>query len=100
MLKSAVFFTFALIAGTAEAQMVVTGGRSSSPAPVRQLKPTETIRSPRRERNRYFVARPIYPPAERGARANITFEPYTAKYYPTENSYYPPLPVSSTIRVR
>src|SRR4051794_22322816 len=44
-----------------------------------------------RARNRYFAARPTYPPAAPGARANITFETFTRWYYPNEGTYYPPL---------
>ena len=51
----------------------------------------DSSRPRRRDRNPYFAARPVYPPAPPGARANVTFEPYTRWYYPSENTYYPPL---------
>lgn len=85
-------------------QMVVTGARTTSvspPSPVMHGKTVVQDRIRRRERNPYFAARPVYPvPTNRGARANITFEPFTRWYYPNENSYYPPLTTDPSIRTR
>ena len=90
--------------GSANAQVVVTGGRSvvvTPAAPVVNGPPVVVkTRRPWRARNPYFVARPNYAPAPPGARANITFAPFTSKYYPNENSYYPPLYPSPSIRPR
>lgn len=53
-----------------------------------------------RERNPYFVARPTYQPTVPGERARVTFSPFTSLYYPTTESYYPPLDAPSVIRPR
>ncbi len=81
-----------LVVQPAEAQIVVTGARSTADCPPSRVAPDRgvNIRTPRRERNQYFAARPVYPPVPLGARASINFEPYTSKYYPTENENYPP----------
>jgi hypothetical protein len=85
-------------------QMVVTGARTttiSPPSPVMHGKTVVVERQRRRDRNPYFAARPVYPPpANRGARANITFEPFTRWYYPNERSYFPPLTTYPSIRTR
>ena len=66
----------------------------------RPVASAEPVRRSRLERNRYFAARPVYPPTERGARANVTFEPFTRWYYPNEGTYYPPLDEFPAIRSR
>ena len=81
--------------GETHAQIIVSGGRTiglDPPSPY-VVRSTTVIprRRPWRERNPYYVARPVYPPAAPGARARVTFEPFTSKYYPTINSYYPPV---------
>jgi hypothetical protein len=102
MYKVGLFLALGLLASPAEAQIVVTGARSVADCPPSRVVPDRgaSVSSPRRLRNRYFAARPVYPPAPQGARANVTFEPYTSKYFPTENSYYPPLPVVPSARIR
>jgi hypothetical protein len=100
-------FAFAILAGLvqpAEAQIKVVGARTvvGSPAVPVTHGQKVVVKTPRlrRERNPYFAARPNYAPANNGARANITFEPYTRWYYPNENSYYPPLDSYPSIRSR
>jgi hypothetical protein len=90
--------------GHAQSQIIVTGGRTvtATQAPARinsESVPLQT-RRPWRERNRYFVARPNYAAKPPGARANVTFEPFTSRYYPTINSYYPQLNPSPALRTR
>jgi hypothetical protein len=88
---------------SAQAQISVSGGRTVTLKPVTPTvdeAPSLRRRRPWRERNPYFVARPVYPPAAPGARPHITFEPFTSKYYPTPNSYYPPLPVVPPTPIR
>ncbi len=85
-----------------QAQIVVSGGRTiglDPPSPY-VTRSTTVIRRrrPWRERNPYYAARPVYPPAAPGARANVTFEPFTSKYYPTVNSYYPPVDPAPAVR--
>lgn len=90
------------LVSSTEAQIVVTGARSVADCPTDRVAPDRgvNLRKPRRERNPYFAARPVYPPVPRGTRASINFEPYTSKYYPTADEYYPPLPTSRSIRSR
>jgi hypothetical protein len=88
---------------SAQAQVTVSGGRTVTLKPVSPTvdeAPSLRRRRPWRERNPYFVARPVYPPAAPGARLSFTLEPYTSKYYPTGNSFYPPLSVTPPIRNR
>jgi hypothetical protein len=109
MIRNGLLLACAWLAGLlgpirpAEAQIVVTGARATvaRPAPTR-VAPDRgvNIRSPRRERNPFYAARPVYPPTPLGARASINFEPYTSKYYPTENENYPPLRTLTSIRSR
>ena len=88
--------TFAAIRtfGEASAQgtrrVIVTQGTSviEAPAVVVPSAPVVTTR-PRRLRNRYFARRPVYAQPRPGARASVTFENFTSKYYPNENTYYP-----------
>jgi hypothetical protein len=105
MTKNAPFLAVVLLAGlatSAEAQIVVTGARSVVDCPPTRVAPDRgvNIRALRRERNPYFAARPVYPPAPLGARASINFAPYTSKYYPREDESYPPVPTSRSIRSR
>lgn len=95
-----------VLASQAEGQIVVTGARKpvKATATVVAAPPTcrpapdrgANVRSVRRERNPYFAARPVYPSPPVGARASINFEPFTSKYYPTENENYPPQRVCPT----
>ena len=88
---------------SAQAQISVSGGLNGAVKPsAPKVDEAQSLRRRRRRRDRnpYYVARPVYPPAPPGARANITLEPFTSKYYPTENSYYPPLPVVPPTKVR
>ena len=87
---------------SAEAQMTVSGARVIGPASPELVVHGRkvVVKTPRSERNRYFAARPDYAPVDRGARANITFEPFTRWYYPNENSYYPPVRDYPSIRSR
>ena len=82
---------------------LASSGLNSSCARARVANEGSVVAAPRvrwRDRNPYFVARPTYPPAPQGARANITFEPYTRWYYPNEGSYYPPIDEFPSIRSR
>ncbi len=88
----------------APAQIKVTGDRKvvatqETPVVIRE-RPVFQRRRPWRERNPFYVARPVYPPAPPGARAKITFEPFTSKYYPTINSYYPRVNPQPTVPIR
>ena len=92
------------VGGSARAQIPAQGGRTvivTPAAPVVGEGPV-VIKTRRRlrDRNPYFAARPVYPPAAPGARANITFEPFTRWYYPRENTYYPPVDRYPSIRSR
>lgn len=87
----------------AEAQMTVSGPSTIVVKPETPVASGTTLigrRRPWRERNPYFVARPVYPPARPGARANITLEPFTRWYYPNERSYYPPVSKYPSIPTR
>ena len=102
MYKIGSFLVLVLMAYPAEAQIIVTGERSvAKPAPVRIATDRgANIRSPRRERNRFFAARPVYPPVERGSAARINFEPFTNKYYPRASEYGSTRTTSPLIRGR
>jgi hypothetical protein len=84
--------------------MSVQGARKVVINPDQSVVERQTIvvrkRRPWRERNPYFVARPTYQPAVPGERARVTFAPFTSLYYPTEESYYPPLNAPSVVRPR
>jgi hypothetical protein len=102
-LALAAFGYFVVDLSSAQAQISVSGGRTVvvKPAyPVQERAPVFLRRRPWRERNPYFVARPVYPPAPPGTRPSISLEPFTNKYYPTENSYSPPIPVNPPTRIR
>jgi hypothetical protein len=90
--------------GEARAQITVTGGRKVVVTPATPIVEGAPVPVPkrlvRRSRNPYFVARPVYPPTPPGARANVTFEPFTRWYYPNSNSYYPPVSPNPSIRTR
>jgi hypothetical protein len=90
-------------APTAQAQIQVQGARKVTINPGTVVERQTYViprRRPWRERNPYFVARPTYQPAIPGERARITFAPFTSLYYPTSESYYPPLDAPSPVRPR
>jgi hypothetical protein len=97
-LAFAVLGSLAIDLGSAEAQVTVSGGQTVVMTPADPV--VVKTRRPWRARNRYYAMRPSYPPAAPGARAHVTFEPFTARYYPTPNSYYPPLENYPAIRAR
>jgi hypothetical protein len=102
-LAIAILASSVVLAGPAEGQIVVTGALSAGDCPPRRIVTDRgaNVRSVRRERNRYFAARPVYPPVERGAAARgINFEPFTSKYYPRGNEDGALLTPSSSIRGR
>jgi hypothetical protein len=105
-IRALIFFAMLATLGglvpSAEAQIVVTGARGAAACPPVRVAPDRgaNIRAPRRERNPYFVARPVYPPTPLGARASINFAPFTSKYYPDEIDSYPPLRTLSSTRSR
>jgi hypothetical protein len=103
ILVLAVLSDFTIDLKSSHAQVLVTGGLTKVVQPATpKIDEAQSLRRRRRwrDRNPYFVARPIYPPAQPGTRPPMTLEPYTSKYYPTGNSYYPPLPVVPSTKVR
>jgi hypothetical protein len=103
MSKNGFLLAIMLLAGlgsASEAQIVVPGGQVLADRPRVVTDRGANIRSPRKERNRWFAARPVYPPVERGAAARINFAPFTNKYYPRGNEPGSPLTTPPSVRGR